>query len=241
MDWCPVIRGQIQSIRTASKPQAIYSQYLNIPNLGVIIPNMGTIQHASIAEALFTASQQRVLGLLFGRVEQSFHTNEIVRLAGIGSGAAHRELKKLAAAGLLTETRMGNQTRYQANPATPVFNELRGLITKTFGVADLLRQALVPLANRISVALIYGSVARGTEGAGSDVDVLLIGDELAYADIFALLSEAETAIGRPVNPSLYTWAEWRRKQQEGNSFIEKLLTQPKIFLIGSDHDLAKPA
>lgn len=202
---------------------------------------MGTIIQPSIAEALFTASQQRVLGLLFGRTEQSFHTNEIVRLANIGSGAAHRELKKLAAAGLLTETRIGNQTRYQANPATPVFNELRGLITKTFGIADHLRQALLPLAGRIGIALIYGSVARGTEGTGSDVDLLLIGDDLAYADVFALLSEAETAIGRPVNPSLYTWTEWQRKQQEGNSFIGKLLEQPKIFLIGSDHDLAKPA
>jgi predicted nucleotidyltransferase len=193
----------------------------------------------SIASALFTSSQQRVLGLLYGRADQSFYTNEIVRLAGMGTGAVHRELKKLAAAGLLTETKIGNQARYQANPDTPVFTELRGLIVKTFGVADHLRQALAPVANQIGVAVIYGSMARGTEDVDSDVDLLLITDALAYGDVFPLLSDAETALGRPVNPSIYGRAEWERKQHEGNSFVTRLLEQPKIFLIGTESDLAK--
>jgi len=212
---------------------------LIIPILGIIIPIMGTIMQTSIASALFTSSQQRVLGLLYGRADQSFYTNEIVRLAGMGTGAVYRELKKLAAAGLLTETKIGNQARYQANPDTPVFTELRGLIVKTFGVADHLRQALAPVANQIGVAVIYGSMARGTEDVDSDVDLLLITDALAYGDVFPLLSDAETALGRPVNPSIYGRAEWERKQHEGNSFVTRLLEQPKIFLIGTESDLSK--
>lgn len=202
---------------------------------------MGSISELSISSALFTSTQQRVLGLLYGRVGQSFHTNEIVRLARSGSGAVNRELKKLAAAGLVTETRRGNQVQYQANPDSPVFEELRGLIAKTSGVADHVRQALAPVAGQIRLAFIHGSVARGAEGPDSDVDLLVISDTLLLGDLYSALAEAEAAIGRPVNPSVYSLSEWRTRIDEDNPFITRVMAQPRILLIGNEHDLAKPS
>ena len=198
---------------------------------------MGTNSETNIGNALFTNTQQRVLGLLYGHAGQSYYTNEIVRLTNAGSGAVHRELKKLTAAGLLSETTLGNQRRYQANPDNPVFEELRGLITKTFGIADHLRQALQPLVPRLDLALIYGSVARRQEGPQSDVDLLIIADSLDYGEIFSALSQVEAIIGRPVNPSLYRPADWQNRLQEQNSFVAQILTQPKIFLIGTENEL----
>ncbi|MCW0202207.1 MAG: nucleotidyltransferase domain-containing protein [Rhodanobacter thiooxydans] len=182
-----------------------------------------------------------MLGLLYGRVGQSFHTNEIVRLARSGSGAVNRELKKLAAAGLVTETRRGNQVQYQANADSPVFEELRGLIAKTSGVADHVRQALAPVAGQISLAFIHGSVARGAEGPDSDVDLLVISDTLLLGDLYSALAGAEAAIGRPVNPSVYSLSEWRTRIDDENPFVTRVMAQPRILLIGNEHDLAKPS
>jgi predicted nucleotidyltransferase len=192
----------------------------------------------SISSALFTSTQQRVLGLLFGRVGQSFHTNEIVRLARSGSGAVNRELKKLAAAGLLTATRRGNQMLYQANPDSPVFAELRGLIAKTSGVADHVRLVLAPLAGQIHLAFIYGSVAHGPD---SDVDLLVISDTLSYGAIYPALADAEASIGRPVNPSVYSLSEWRKRVDEENPFVTRVMAQPRILLIGKDSDVNESA
>lgn len=205
--------------------------------MGSIIPNVGSNEHLSIAAALFTGTQQRVLGLLFGRAGQSFHTNEIVRLAQSGGGAVSRELKKLAAAGLVTVNRRGNQTLYQANPDSPVFAELRALVVKTMGAADQLPQALSPFAEQISFAFIYGSVVRGTEGAGSDVDLLVVSDKLTYG----ALTEVETVIGPKVSPTLYSRADWRKRLQDDNPFVAQLMAQPRINVIGNDRDLAESA
>ena len=202
---------------------------------------MGSNAGLSISSALFTSTQQRVLGLLFGRAGQSFHTNEIVRLSRSGSGAVNRELKKLASAGLLTATRRGNQMLYQANPDSPVFAELRGLIAKTSGVADHVRLVLAPLAGQIHLAFIYGSVARGTEGPGSDVDLLVISDTLSYGDIYPALADAEASIGRPVNPSVYSLSEWRKRVDEENPFVTRVMAQPRILLIGKDSDFNESA
>lgn len=211
------------------------------PKKGSIIPVMGSNEHLSIAAALFTGTQQRVLGLLFGRAGQSFHTNEIVRLAQSGGGAVSRELKKLAAAGLVTVNRRGNQTLYQVNPDSPVFSELRALVVKTMGVADQLRQALSPFAEQITFAFIYGSVARGTEGADSDVDLLVVSDTLAYGELYGALTEVETVIGRKVSPTLYSRADWRKRLQDDNPFVAQLMAQPRIDLIGDEHGVAESA
>lgn len=201
---------------------------------------MGSIQgRASLAGALFSKTQQRVLGALFGRPNQSFFANEIVRLAGGGFGAVHRELAALEAAGLVTATRIGNQKHYQANREAPIFEELRGIVAKTVGVADVLREALAPLEPRIRAAFVYGSVAKGTDTAKSDIDLMVLADKVEYADIFKLVSEAERRLGRKVNPSVLAPGDLAKRRAE-DSFHSRVLNQAKIFVIGSEDDLGKP-
>lgn len=157
-------------------------------------------------------------------------------------GGVSRELKKLAAAGLVTVNRRGNQTLYQANPDSPVFSELRALVViKTMGGAYQLRQALSPFAEQITLAFIYGSVARGTEGADSDVDLLMVSDTLAYGELHGALTEVETVFGCKVSSTLYSRADWRKRLQDDNPFVAQPMPQPHIHLIGNDHDIAESA
>jgi len=197
------------------------------------------INSIGLADALFSKVQQRVLGLLFVNADRSFYTNEIVRFVDSGIGVVQRELEKLAQSGLVTIKKIGNQKHYQANPDAPIFAELRGIMLKTVGLADILRLALLPLSDNIQAAFIYGSIAKGSDTAKSDIDVLIIGTELAYADVYAALSAHESNLGRPVNPSIYSMQELQRKLAEDNAFVSRVLEQPKIFLIGSDNDLPK--
>lgn len=190
-----------------------------------------------MADALFTQSQQKVLGLLFGRPDRQFYVNEMLRLTGAGKGALQRELARLEAAGLVRVTRLGNQKRYQANREAPIFAELRGIVLKTFGLADVLREALAPLVDRIRAAFVFGSVAQGEDHADSDVDVLVISDVLSYGEVIAGLEQAETRLGRKVNPAVYTPAEWRRRREEGNAFVTRLVQGNKVWLIGEEGEL----
>ena len=146
---------------------------------------------------------------------------------------------KLSAAGLITVNKVGNQKHYQANREAPVFDELRGIVLKTFGMADVLRQGLLPMADKISVAFIYGSIAKGTDTSKSDIDVMVIGSELAYPEVYAALMPAEAQLGRKVSPTIYSKEDVAKKLHEGNSFLTRIMAQPKIFLIGSEHDLAE--
>ncbi len=200
---------------------------------------MGIIQ-SRLAEALFGKTQRRVLGLLFGNPDRSYYTNEVVRFAGAGIGAVQRELETLSAAGLLSVMRIGNQKHYQANHASPIFEELRGIVLKTFGTADVLRLGLAPLADRIQVAFIYGSVAKGTDTASSDIDVMLISDSLGYPEVVTALAAAEKEVGRTVNPSIYKGDDFRRKIADDNAFLKRVVEQSKILLIGSDDGLLEP-
>lgn len=193
-----------------------------------------------LADVLFGKTQRRVLGLLFGNPGRSFFANEIVRQAGSGIGAVHRELAALEAAGLVTAVRKGNQKHYQANPASPIFAELRAIVAKTFGVADTLREALAPFARKIAAAFVYGSIAKGTDTATSDVDLMVISEAVSYSDLFAALAEAEQALGRKINPSVYTPADLSNKIAAANAFAVRVLEQPKIFVIGSDDALPNP-
>jgi len=197
------------------------------------------IKFTKLADALFSKAQQRVLGLLFVHADRSFYTNEIVRFVDSGIGVVQRELEKLAASGLVTIKKIGNQKHYQANHHAPIFAELRGIMLKTAGLADILRLALLPLSGKIQAAFIYGSIAKGSDTANSDIDVLVIGNDLTYADVYAVLSTSDTVLGRPVNPSIYSMDELMRKLGEGNVFVSRVLEQPKIYLIGSDDDLPK--
>ncbi len=201
---------------------------------------MGTKKKISLGDALFTKTQRRVLGLLFGNPDRSFYANEIVRFAGAGIGAVQRELERLAAAGLVVVSKRGNQKHYQANHEAPIFAELRGIVFKTFGVADHLRAALAPLAKRMCAAFIYGSVAKGSDTASSDIDVMIVSDDLSFPDVIQALSKAEHEIGRPVNPAVYAQDEWRRKIAADGGFLGRVMEQSRIYLVGSDDDLPKP-
>ncbi len=191
----------------------------------------------SLASALFPKVRQRVLAVLFGNPGRSFYANEVIALAQSGTGAVQRELAALSEAGLLTVTRQGNQKHYQANAEAPVFAELRGLVLKTMGLADVLRAALAPLSPQIELAFVYGSVAKQQDTADSDIDVMIVSEDLGYADVFAALESATATLGRKVNPTLYTPAEMAKRISQDNAFVTRVLQQPKIWLIGNEDQL----
>ena len=208
---------------------------------------MGTIitdSASPLADALFPKVRQRVLGILFGTPDRSFYTNEVISLAQSGAGAVQRELADLAAADLLTVRQQGNQKHFQANAASPVFAELRGLVLKTVGLADTLRHALAPLAPQIELAFVFGSIAKRQDTARSDVDVLVVSDTLGYGDVLAALEGARQTLGRTINPALYTATDFRARLQSDNAFINRVMQQPKIWLIGQEesapHEPAHP-
>ena len=194
----------------------------------------------NLSDALFTKVQQRVLSIIFGQADRAFFGNEIIRHAGVGTGAVTRELDKLVTSGLITVTRTGNQRHYQANPSSPIYSELRGIVLKTFGVSDVLRLALSPFAESIRVAFIYGSIAKGQDTAKSDIDLMVISDEVGFPDLFTVLSDAEKSIGRQISPTIYTLADWGKRLTEGNDFIARILEQPKIFILGTENDISQP-
>jgi len=190
-----------------------------------------------LAAVLFTPVQQRVLGLLFAQPERRFQSAELIRLAGSGTGAVHRLLVKLARAGLATVTQVGNQKYYQANQSSPVFAELHGLIVKTSGLLGPLRAALAELAERIDAAFVYGSLPKAADHSASDIDLMVLSDKLDYSDLFSALQSAEAQLGRTVNPNVMTLAEWGRKRKQAG-FVARIASQPRLFVIGSDDDLA---
>ena len=214
----------------------------------MIKPNMGTnhtASHSVIADALFSKVRQRVLGVLFGAPNTSFYTNELIGLVQSGAGAVQRELADLADAGLLTVRKQGNQKHFQANSASPVFAEMRSLVLKTMGLADVLRAALAPLAPQIGQAFVFGSIAKQQDTAESDVDLLVVSDTLGYGDVFAAVEGATHTLGRPINPAMYTAADFHARLQGDNAFIKRVMEQPKIWLIGqgesASHEPQQPA
>lgn len=210
------------------------------PEMGTIVPNMGTttVPSGPLADALFSPVQQRVLGLLYGQPRRRFQSAELIRLAGSGTGAVHRFLTRLADAGLVTVARVGNQKHYRANRHSPIFTELHRLVVKTVGVVRPLQRALAPFAGRIETAFVYGSVAKGSDTAMSDIDVMLISDSVTYPDLFRALHAVERTLARSVNPNVMTVTEWKIKRSQPGSFAARVARQPRLFLIGSDDDLA---
>jgi predicted nucleotidyltransferase len=201
----------------------------------MIVPVMGA---NSIGAALFGATRQAVLRLLFGHSDQRFYQRQIIRSAGLGSGTVQRELEQLVAAGILTRTVEGRQTYFQANRACPVFLELHGLIRKTFGVAQALQSGLAVLAGKVHLAFVYGSMATGGETTASDVDVMVVGEQVSMHDVVSALAEPQRDLGREVNPSVYRTEEFYRKLAQGQHFLSSVVSGPKIFLIGDEHELA---
>jgi predicted nucleotidyltransferase len=188
--------------------------------------------HMSIATALFSESQTRVLRWLFGQPDRGYHLNELLRLTGLGSASLQRELNKLAEAGLVRSERVGNLRRFQANAETPVYGELVALTRKALGAEPMLREALAPLAPKLDVAFIYGSVAKGTDTAKSDIDVMLVGKSLTLSKVLELVVPLETQLGRKINPTVLTSVEFKRRLAERDSFVNRVLAQPTLPLIG---------
>jgi predicted nucleotidyltransferase len=193
-----------------------------------------TLQNLSLSEALFTTTQQKVLGLLFGKPDRSFYANEIARWAQVGKGSLMRELDRLQRAGVLTMSRQGNQTHYQANPDCPIYAELLGITRKTFGIAQPLRDALQPFADQLVWAFIYGSIAKDQANASSDIDLMLIGEGLHYSEVMERLLPLEEQLGRSLNPTLYTPQDWAAKTKAENSFVMRVAQQDKINLVGEN-------
>jgi len=216
-----------------------------MPNLGMIMPNMGTERTrsrgkptASLSDALFSRTQQRLFGLLFGQPERSFYATELIGLTGAGSGAVQRELARLAESGLVTVRAVGKQKHFQANPKSPVYAELCAIVRKTVGLAQPLREALLPLAPQIHAAFVYGSVAKRRDTAASDVDLMLVSDSLSYGDVFAALEAASTTLGRTVNPTILTRREIKKRVEQDSAFVKRVLSQPKMWLIGTEDAVA---
>lgn len=191
-------------------------------------------RRTSLADALFSGTQQRVLGILFGQPDRSFYGNELIALVRGGSGAVQRELARLAQSELVTVRVSGKQKHYQANPHSPIFAELCAITRKTMGLAEPLRSALAPLASRIRAAFVYGSVAKQQDTASSDVDLMLVSDDLGYPELFTSIEDLSQRLGRKVSPTIYTSKELAKRVARGDAFMKRVLAQPRIWLIGSD-------
>jgi predicted nucleotidyltransferase/predicted transcriptional regulator with HTH domain len=197
------------------------------------------VEALSLSNALFSKVQQRVLALIFGQPERSFYTSEIVRKVHSGPGAVERELSKLQRSGLVSVERIGNQKHYRANRESPIFSELQSLVTKTVGLAEPLRRALERYAKRITAAFIYGSVAKGSDTARSDIDLMVIGDDLTYSELFSALEQVESTLGRKINPTFLSPKEWQSKAKDKSSIVSKITPTPRIFVLGSEKDLPR--
>lgn len=210
------------------------------------MPSMGMPTHSphrksaslgGLGSVLFTNTQQRVLAFLFGQPERSYFANELIHLTGAGSGAVQRELKRLSESGLITSQMRGNQRHFQANPQSPIFQELTQIVQKTFGLALPIREALAPYEEAIRCAFIFGSVAKKQDTVASDVDLFVISDALSYADLVNQLLGTEVRLGRGINTTIYTEADVRQRLKDGNAFLSRVLEQPKIWIIGNESDI----
>lgn len=191
-----------------------------------------------LLDVLFGSYRQRVLGLLLLQPAQRFHVRELARQTGTTPGTLHRELSKLAEAGLLLRERQGNQVLYQANRSCPVFEELAGLFRKTSGAVTVLQEALRELAPQIRFALLFGSLARGTETPASDVDVLVVGDA-GFAEVVRALYPAQELLRREINPVVYSGSEFLARLRDKEPLLLEVLAKPRLFLLGNEHDFAE--
>ena len=212
-----------------------------IPEMGIIIPDMGiTDYEKKLSSYLFNKTRRGLLALLFGRPDESFYVNQIVQRLGSGSGAVQRELKMMTEAGIVVRERKGNLVYYQANSNSPIFNELKNIVRKTFGVADVIRDSLAPISKKIRVAFIYGSVAKSADDRASDIDIMIIGN-VSFAAVSSAISRAEETIQREINPVVYPVAEFKKKVKEDHHFVKTVLHDEKIFLIGGEGELNRLA
>lgn len=199
---------------------------------------MRTKPITDLGTVFFGAYRRQVLGLLLLHPGESFHLREIARATNTQPGTLRRELAQLADAGVLNREKVGNLVRYKADTACPIYDELRGILKKTAGVADVLREGLAPLGDKISVAFVYGSVASGAERRSSDIDVMVVGSA-SFEEIVGALHSSQKELHREINPNVYGLAEFKKKAKEKGSFLARVLDEPKLFILGKEHDLRK--
>jgi uncharacterized protein len=205
--------------------------------LGTVVPVLGTTSAAlDPATVLFGSTRRRVLGWLLGHPDQAYYLRELVRQIGGAVGAVQRELELLTASGLVRREVRGKQVYFQANQKAAIFPELQGLFAKTVGLVDILRESLMPLADRMRVAFVFGSAARGELHASSDVDLLVVGD-VSFGDVITAIQGAEKRFGRDVNPTVFSEDEFRTKVLAKHHFVTSVLGQPKMFVLGEEDHL----
>ena len=197
-----------------------------------------SLDNNGLAATLFGKTRRAILSLLYGHADESFYLRQIARTTGVGLGPIQRELKQLTDAGIIQRSVQGRQVYYQANSKSPVFTELKSLITKTAGVGDTLRNILTPLIDRLNIALIYGSIASGKEKRDSDIDLLIIG-KVTFAEVVAELQLAQEQLGREINPTVYPVDEFTAKLAENHHFLRDVLGGPRMFLIGDENELKR--
>jgi len=197
--------------------------------------------HAQFAgRSLFGHTRSALLAMLYGHADQSFYVRQLVRAIGAGHGALQRELKYLTEMGLVLRRTQGNQVLYQANSQSPIFSEIKGLITKTVGIHDVIRSALASLGPEIQIAFVYGSVARQKEQANSDVDLMVLGDA-SFSEVVSALAPAQKALGREINPTVFPVSEFRSKLATQNHFLCSVMKEKRLFVLGTENELAKLA
>jgi predicted nucleotidyltransferase len=196
--------------------------------------------NSPLIDLLFNEYRRRVLGLLLLHPEQAYHVREIARLTDTQPGTLHKELSRLAEVGILLKMSQGNQVTYQADRNCLIFEELASILRKTSGTADVLRQALNPLAASIQLAWVFGSVASGKANSHSDIDLLVVG-ELAFSELVNAIYPCQALLGREINPKLYSRAEWDKAFAENSVFIRDLLEKPVIEIIGTKHQFRRQA
>ena len=201
---------------------------------------MSTLGAQFAGRSLFGRTRSALLAMLYGHADQSFYVRQLVRAVGAGHGALQRELKHLTEMGLVLRRTQGNQVLYQANSQSPIFSEVKSLITKTVGIHDVIRSALVSLGSEIQIAFVYGSVARQKERADRDVDLMVLGNA-SFSDVVSALGPAQTALGREINPTLFPVSEFRSKLAAGNHFLRSVMKEKRLFVLGTDNELAKMA
>ena len=236
MSLTPLIKTLRLGVQRRNPTRAAVLGLPYVAVLATIVAEMRTEPASDLATLFFGAYRRQVLSLLLLHPGESFHLREIARVTNTHPGTLRRELAQLADAGVLSREKLGNLVRYKADTACPIYAELRGILKKTTGVADVLRAGLAALSDKISVAFVYGSVASGAERGASDIDVMVIGSA-SFEELVGALHTCQKELRREINPNVYGQAEFKRKVKEKGSFLARVLGEPKIFILGKEHDL----
>ncbi len=191
-------------------------------------------------DALLPKTRQGILAATLVQPEKDWYASELAQRLGVPSSSLQRELHDLTEAGILKTHRQGRMVYYQANRESPVFPDLRGLMLKTAGLVDVLAQALKSVASKVTTAFVYGSIAAGSEESDSDIDLMVVG-EVSPQDLALPLRRARESLGREINPTVYSPAEFERKRAANDHFLKQVLDKPRLVVLGNKDELGKVA